>query len=285
MKAKIQMPISGLSHEWAQWSDLPLPTYESSYENEAIPQDSPPSLANSEPSDIVLVPLSDLWDAISNSPYWSLGDTSNQDLFEELQEPLLSNTEMFLTPSVQSCFPTPSDLSPEEAVRDDDFGIKLPEAQMKAVLDWVKEIGAHDVPSLYVLKQHQRHLQDVAGDPTRKVVSPFSNIFYINDIEKAIAKDYANPLMHLMMQDFPEDRGEGMSQVFHGEKLLHELPSLPAVRVNGTIYFVNELLQESSMGYFIPERFFVATPNVALSGTSNVMEGTKELYALGQAIK
>lgn len=86
------------------------------------------------------------------------------------------------------------------------------------------------------------------------------------------------------MQDFPEDRGEGMSQVFHGEKLLHELPSPPAIRVNGTIYFVDELLQESSAGYFIPERFFLAAANVA-SATSNVMEGTKELYALGRAVE
>lgn len=59
---------------------------------------------------------------------------------------------------------------------------------MRAVLDWAKELGARDVPSLYALKQHHKYLQDVVGDPTRKVVSPFGNIFYVNDIANAIAK-------------------------------------------------------------------------------------------------
>lgn len=87
------------------------------------------------------------------------------------------------------------------------------------------------------------------------------------------------------MQDFPEDDGDGISQVFHGEKLLHELPSPPTARVNGTIYFVDELLQDSSGDYFIPERFFLATPNIPLDGTTHGMERRKELYALGRSVE
>jgi hypothetical protein len=68
--------------------------------------------------------------------------------------------------------------------------------------------------------------------------------------------------MRLAMQDFPEDGGSGMSQIFNGEKMLHEWPSPPAVRVNGNVYFVGELLQEFSGWYFIPECFFLATPPV-----------------------
>lgn len=100
------------------------------------------------------------------------------------------------------------------------------------------------------------------------------------------------------MQDFPEDGGKGMSQVFHGEKALNDLPSPPAVCVNGSIYFVDELLRESMGGYFIPERFFLATPSVAAGKPGNTptdnntsdplmpmnMEA-KELYALGHAIE
>ncbi|KAI5988853.1 hypothetical protein F5J12DRAFT_728057, partial [Pisolithus orientalis] len=100
--------------------------------------------------------------------------------------------------------------------------------QMQAVLDWAKELGAHDMPSLYAIKQHQKYLQDTVSDPTMRVVSPSSNIFYVNNIANVIAKDYANPLTHFSMQDFPEDRGNGRSQVFHGDKLLHELPLPPA---------------------------------------------------------
>ncbi|KAF8837375.1 hypothetical protein BDN67DRAFT_884852, partial [Paxillus ammoniavirescens] len=169
--------------------------------------------------------------------------------------------------------------------------------QKKAILDWAKELGARcrelgfppllsnlhrDVPSLYALKQCHEQVKKIVGDPTEKIVSPFGNVFYINDVAKAIAKDYANPLTRFAMQDFPEDSGSGMSQIFHGEKMLHELPSPPAVRVDGNIYYVDELLQDSSGGYFIPERFFLALPSVA-SGSSEGCPDTKELFALGRA--
>jgi hypothetical protein len=91
------------------------------------------------------------------------------------------------------------------------------------------------------------------------------------------------------MQDFPEDGGSGMSQVFNGEKMLHELPSPPAVRVNGSVYFVGELLQESSGGYFIPERFFLATPPSVSTAPGSPTEQTsescmKEHFALGRSV-
>lgn len=90
------------------------------------------------------------------------------------------------------------------------------------------------------------------------------------------------------MQDFPEDGGSGMSQIFNGEKMLHELPSPPAVRVSGSVYFVGELLQESSGGYFIPERFFLATPPSASTVPASPAEQTPEfcvrdLFALGRS--
>ncbi|KAG1720088.1 hypothetical protein EDB19DRAFT_1610899, partial [Suillus lakei] len=130
------------------------------------------------------------------------------------------------------------------------------EAQKKAVLNWAKELGVRNLPSLGTMKKCQSHLQDLIGDPTEKVESCSGNIFYINSVAKAIAKDYANPITRLAMQDYPEDGGKGLSQVFHGKKMLNDLPSPPAVRVDGTVYFTDELLQELSGGYFIPQRFF-----------------------------
>lgn len=99
------------------------------------------------------------------------------------------------------------------------------------------------------------------------------------------AQDYANPLTRFAMQDFPEDGGDRMSQVFHGAKLLHELPSPPSVRVDCNIYFIDELLQDMSGGYFIPERFFLASSKVASGGLSDGHEETKELFALGRAVQ
>jgi hypothetical protein len=90
------------------------------------------------------------------------------------------------------------------------------------------------------------------------------------------------------MCDYPDDGGEGMSQVFNGQKMLLDLPSPPAARVDGTIYFTDELLQDTSGDYFIPETFFYASPPVDLdddSGESHESSVTKPLHALGRAVK
>ncbi|KAL4079983.1 hypothetical protein V8B97DRAFT_2020725 [Scleroderma yunnanense] len=95
---------------------------------------------------------------------------------------------------------------------------------------------------------------DAIRSPTEKVTSCVGNVFYINNISQAIAKDFANPLMCFAMQDYPEDGGSGMSQIYHGEKMLLDLPSHPAACVHRKIYFMDEILQESEGGYFIPHR-------------------------------
>ena len=133
------------------------------------------------------------------------------------------------------------------------------------------------VPVMCLHCMHRKYLPDagVVGDSTWKVVSPFAMANIANAIAKVSrswssqltgdidrSQDYANLLTRFALQDFPEDGGDGMSQVFHGEKLLHELPSPPAACVDEIIYFVDELLQDSSGGYFIPECFFLAMPNV-----------------------
>lgn len=63
------------------------------------------------------------------------------------------------------------------------------------------------------------------------------------------------------MQDYPEDGQGRMSQVQHGSKMLMGLPddlAPPSVRVDGKIFFVYELLQQSAKGYFIPTKLFQA---------------------------
>ncbi|KAG2079913.1 uncharacterized protein F5147DRAFT_784669 [Suillus discolor] len=119
------------------------------------------------------------------------------------------------------------------------------EAQKRRFYLGAKELGAHDVPSLYALNRLQGICSKRLSAIQRKDNCTSGNIFYLNDVGKAIAKDY------------PEDGGKGMSQVFNGEKMLFELPSPPAAKVDGEIYFVNELLQDASGDYFIPERFFL----------------------------
>ncbi|KIK74547.1 hypothetical protein PAXRUDRAFT_19769 [Paxillus rubicundulus Ve08.2h10] len=63
------------------------------------------------------------------------------------------------------------------------------------------------------------------------------NIFYINNVSKAIAMDYTNPLTCFTMQDYPEDAGPGMLQVFHGDKMKVEPPSPQQLELT-TRYFL-----------------------------------------------
>ncbi|KAG2147895.1 uncharacterized protein EDB93DRAFT_1059045, partial [Suillus bovinus] len=125
------------------------------------------------------------------------------------------------------------------------------DGQKKAIINWARELGARDVPSFGAIKKVQKHIDCLIGDPTEKVSARSGDIFYINNIAESIARicllcylgDYANPLTRFAIQDYPKDGGDGMSQVFNGMKMLLDLPSPPAVWVDGTIYFVNELLQ------------------------------------------
>ena len=61
------------------------------------------------------------------------------------------------------------------------------------------------------------------------------------------------------MQEYLKDREGCMSQVHHGSKMLEDLPdglAPPCVHVDRAVYFVDELLQQSMGGYFIPKKFF-----------------------------
>ncbi|KAG2115683.1 hypothetical protein BD769DRAFT_1629900 [Suillus cothurnatus] len=249
-----------------------------------IDNSSIPALDHDVPvdSDSELVPISELWNAISGSHFYNSELKETGDLFDKLQCALTSG---------ESLFPMPLAPMTEEISFDDEtesnFGIELEddgplntkgrlnlnnpvspdhpmypwpskahfffffitallfssprlpfsEAQKKAILSWAKELGALDVSSLYALNRFQETVKTLVRNPTEKVTARSGNIFYLNDVGQAVAKDYANPLTR-------------MSQ------MLFELPSPPAAKVDEEIYFVNELLQDSSGDYFIPERFF-----------------------------
>lgn len=155
MRSKNQTSISGfnrpspdISVERARLSSPPLPIHESGIidtdnsldvhltiehdanENIAGPpilgSPSSGSLELPGPSDSISVPLSDLWAAISNSRYRSLGGELEQDVFEELQEALSAHAEIFSTPSLKSYPSVRRDFAHEEVDDQDDFGIEIP---------------------------------------------------------------------------------------------------------------------------------------------------------------
>lgn len=49
-------------------------------------------------------------------------------------------------------------------------------------------MGAHDVPTLYSIQKVMDNICAAVGNPSQKVTSAAGNVFYINDVAKAIAK-------------------------------------------------------------------------------------------------
>ncbi|KAF8549097.1 hypothetical protein OG21DRAFT_1421898, partial [Imleria badia] len=137
--------------------------------------------------------------------------------------------------------------------------LRFSRAQKAAVLTWAKDLGAPEVPSMYAMDKAQGRFMKLLGMPTEKMTAASGNVFYLNALSKAIAMDFANLLTRFAMQEYPEDGQGCMSQVHHGIKMLDDLPDAlapPCIRVDGGIYFVDELLQQSTGQYFIPKKIF-----------------------------
>ena len=68
--------------------------------------------------------------------------------------------------------------------------LRFSEAQKSAILKWGKDLHAPDVPTLSGLKSVRQRIEGLVGDVTEKVTSVAGNIFYLNNVGKAIAKVY-----------------------------------------------------------------------------------------------
>ncbi|EIW74161.1 hypothetical protein CONPUDRAFT_170321, partial [Coniophora puteana RWD-64-598 SS2] len=151
--------------------------------------------------------------------------------------------------------------------------LRFSQAQQKAILSWAKELGAK-VPSQWALSKFQDELQDEVGDPTQKYESSRGHVFYLNSVGESIAKDIANPITRRDMVFYPEDAGERMGEVWHGRKMLRDIPNhllTPMIRSNGRIYYVNELVACTGDEYFLPTRWFTR-------------EGGAEMWAMGHEV-
>lgn len=84
------------------------------------------------------------------------------------------------------------------------------------------------------------------------------------------------------MNDYPVDLGRARAEVWHGDKMLMDLPpelSSPTARCGDRIYWVNEVVELSSGQLFVPERFY-REPHPGRDGMTPSKEYT-DLQALG----
>ena len=68
----------------------------------------------------------------------------------------------------------------------------------------------------------------------------------------------SNPFTRSGMALYPEDAGNKLEEVWHGDKMLRDIPDhllSPTIRHNGTMYYVDELVQCSDGSWFLPKRW------------------------------
>lgn len=75
---------------------------------------------------------------------------------------------------------------------------------------------------------------------------------------------------------YPEDAGNKLEEVWHGDKMLRDVPDhllSPTIRHNGVLYYVNELVQCFDGSWFLPKRWLTRNSDkVMLSSGYNVTE-------------
>ncbi|EIW74429.1 hypothetical protein CONPUDRAFT_160132 [Coniophora puteana RWD-64-598 SS2] len=138
--------------------------------------------------------------------------------------------------------------------------LRFSRAQQKAILQWARHLGA-TVPSHWGVSKAHEEVKEEVGISTQRQESAQGHVWYLNKIGDSIAKDISNPITRPEMVFYPEYANEKMSQVWHGEKMLRDVPDhllTPMVRVgSGRIFYVNELVSLTNNGWFIPTRWFM----------------------------
>ncbi|KAJ7343866.1 hypothetical protein DFH08DRAFT_636894, partial [Mycena albidolilacea] len=97
-------------------------------------------------------------------------------------------------------------------------------AQISLIIQFAKNLGVPNVPSIKSLRNIQQSLQSNCGGVPTRIESMQGNIFYMNDIRDTIARDLANPLVAPHMHFYPEETDGPISEVFQAERWTEYTP-------------------------------------------------------------
>ncbi|KAF7965722.1 hypothetical protein HWV62_42165 [Athelia sp. TMB] len=198
------------------------------------------------------------WDGNTYRDPFECDSDSDDEFFNITQQPRRDGEPSISTAPGNTFYPYQSQTMMVTDMLFNSPRMKFSRPQQKAVLSWAKQIGARDVPSHSQFLSMQQELLERVGDPSSRQRSSRGNIYYLNEIGNSIAKDIANPITRPDMVFYPED-GEGrMGEVWHGDKMLHDIPDSmlsPTYKHDGTIYWVDELVKRSEGLWFIPKRW------------------------------
>ncbi|CDO77550.1 hypothetical protein BN946_scf184912.g49 [Trametes cinnabarina] len=186
-----------------------------------------------------------LWDEVF-AGLGSLGDGENAPSAEEIA------TSYFAQSNARpDFFPYPNHGMMKTDILFSSSSLRFSRSQKEAILSWGKDLGAREVPSLYKLDRFERDALEAIGDPTIKVKAASGNVFYMNSIRHALARDYAHPQKRRSMHVYPEFTGDRVCETWQASKWLVDAPDevlTPMIRLHGHDFYVNELIMRTEAG-------------------------------------
>jgi hypothetical protein len=176
--------------------------------------------------------------------------------------------------------------------------LKFTRRQIRALLAYARETGGQDIPSYKSLRKTQAKMRNLLGNPTARKVSSVGNVFYMNRVMNGLTRvclkyvnytkcandiffvglqDLANPLLRKHMNFYPHYDDNRMSQIWHGGKLLKDVPDhvlTPMIRHNNQIYYVGELVRRKQ-GWFVPLRWILKGKERMMYAIGHIVEETQ----------
>ncbi|KAF7303394.1 hypothetical protein MIND_00567600 [Mycena indigotica] len=152
--------------------------------------------------------------------------------------------------------------------------LRVSKSLMRVILWIMREMGAHDVPSLEGLNRVQKEIRAESGIPTLPCLSPLGNVFFMNDPCALIAHDWANSAIRKHIRVYPEIPTDGIiREIWHAQKWRKnmDLDALsPMYDAGHAHFYVNELCRVKDGQFVIPIRW--VTVNSAICADCYIVE-------------
>ncbi|KAG9080623.1 hypothetical protein FRC06_006335 [Ceratobasidium sp. 370] len=115
---------------------------------------------------------------------------------------------------------------------------------------FARQTQGETIPTYYALRKFQKSLKLRVGDPSKRYVSPFGTVYYVNKISEGLKQDMSNPHVRPHMNFYPHVDGKRMSQAWHGHKMVHDIPDrflTPCMRYSNKMFYIGELALTMSL--------------------------------------
>ncbi|KAF8599210.1 hypothetical protein BDV93DRAFT_498019 [Ceratobasidium sp. AG-I] len=166
--------------------------------------------------------------------------------------------------------------------------IRFSRAQQEAILDWAREMGDTEIPTLNSLESCRDEMKEVSGAGPRMYKTTSGHIYYVNSIDDMIKQDFSNPHLRKHLRFYPSDGRGSCTEFWDAQKLSQgeNLAQLtPMASNNGISYFVDEVCRLEDGSLFIPEMFFQRQDQIWARGHEVATELSPEYYIMAEKVE